>query len=268
MLGKLLKQEFSATARYFIPLYGLILILTPLFSIMFRFMKEYDVESQVISLLASIALFGIFGFVFLVIATFIATLILIIIRFYKTTATSEAYLTFTLPVKTYQIVLSKTITAFAWEFLAAVIAVTSIVMMFCISGFATPSEILNGLRELFDYSLFNMNGEQFFTLSLILLSSITGVISSIMKVYCSIAIGQLFRNHRVLISIGIYFAIYFALQFVSMIFSIGGILLLSRDSESLFINYTYIVAILQNTALSIAGFWITTWILKKHLNVM
>ena len=268
MLGKLLKQEFSATSRYFIPLYGLVLVLTPLFSIMFRFMKDYDVESQVISLLASIALFGIFGFVFLVIAIFIATLILIIIRFYKTTATSEAYLTFTLPVKTYQIVLSKTITAIAWEFIAAIVAVTSIVLMFCISGFATPSDILKGLREFFDYGLFSLDGEQVFTMSLMLITSITGVIASIMKVYCSIAIGQLFRSHRVLISRGMYFGIYFALQFISMILSIGGIMLLNNGSDNIFMNYTYIVAILQNTAVSIAGFWITTWIMKKHLNVM
>ena len=89
-----------------------------------------------------------------------------------------------------------------------------------------------------------------------------------MKVYCSIAIGQLFRNHRVLISIGMYFGIYFALQFISMILSIGGIMLLSNGSDNIFMNYTYIVAILQNTAVSIAGFWITTWIMKKHLNVM
>lgn len=267
MLGKLLKHEFNATARYFIPLYGLILILTPLFALMFRFMNEYDVEGQ-FTIMASLALFGVFGFAFLIIATFIATLILIIIRFYKTTATSEAYLTFTLPVKTYQVVLSKTIAAFIWEILAAIVALTSLVVMICLSGFAEPSEILRGFRDLFNQGLFHMDGEDAIMVFLMLVSSLTGVTASIMTVYCSVAIGQLFRNHRVLISIGIYFGIYFALQFISMIFMIGSIALLSSGSENLIMNYTYITSIIQNIAVSIAGFWITTWILKKHLNVM
>ena len=77
MLGKLLKQEFGATARYFIPLYGLILILTPLFALTFRMMSnmDMDIESAGLSVIASLAALGIFGYAFLIIAIFIATLI-------------------------------------------------------------------------------------------------------------------------------------------------------------------------------------------------
>ena len=91
MLGKLLKQEFGATARYFIPLYGIILVLTPLFALMMRMMQQLDMDSAGLNVLSGMAVFGILGYSFLIIAIFIATLILIVIRFYKTTATSEAY---------------------------------------------------------------------------------------------------------------------------------------------------------------------------------
>ncbi len=269
MLGKLLKQEFGATARYFIPLYGIILVLTPLFALMMRMMQQLDMDSVGLNMLSGMAVFGILGYSFLIIAIFIATLILIVIRFYKTTATSEAYLTFTLPVKTHQIIISKTLAAVVWEILAGIIAVFSVIVMFCLSGFITLSEMLDGLRSFLDSFLFHMNGSDYLTFSLILVSLITGVFASIMKVYCSIALGQLFRSHRILISIGLYFAIYFGLQIVSMILSVGGIMILQDDSYShSYFNFTYLVSILENIAVSAAGFIVTTYIMKKHLNVM
>lgn len=269
MLGKLLKQEFGATARYFIPLYGIILVLTPLLGLMTRLMLDTDTWSVAgTSFLAGFAVFGIFGFSFLVIAVFISTLILIVIRFYKTTATSEAYLTFTLPVKTWQIVSSKTIAAVVWEILAAIITVISLIVVFLISGFVEVSDLVSGIEELFDGLLHNMDGNEMLTLFLFLLSAFTGVVASIMKVYTSIAIGQLFRNHRVLISIGMYFAIYFALQFVSIFISIATLLAASDTFIDSYYNISYTISILQNTAVSVAGFWVTTWIMKKHLNVM
>ena len=76
MLGKLLKQEFGATARYFIPLYGIILVLTPLFALMMRMMQQLDMDSVGLNMLSGMAVFGILGYSFLIIAIFIATLIL------------------------------------------------------------------------------------------------------------------------------------------------------------------------------------------------
>lgn len=271
MLGKLIKHEFGATARYFIPLYGFILVLSPLFALMMRMVIDLDVDESAVglSLIASMAMFGIFGYAFLIIAVFIATLILIVIRFYKTTATSEAYLTFTLPVKTHQVVLSKTTAAVVWEILAFIIAVTSLIVMFCITGITSPSEILEGLRELFGNALFHMDGGDIYTISVMLLSALAGVIASVLKIYCAIAIGQLFRNHRVLISIGIYFAIHFSIQFISMFLSIGGILLMHDDTLSqAYYNLTYTISFIENVVIAGAGFWVTTWIMKKHLNVV
>lgn len=269
MLGKLLKQEFGATARYFIPLYGLILVLTPLFALTFRMMSDLDIDSAGLSVIASMTVFGILGYAFLIVAIFIATLILIVIRFYKTTATSEAYLTFTLPVKTYQIVLSKTLAAMVWEILAGIIAIFSVIVMFCVSGFVTFNEMMDGLRSLLDGLFIYMDSNDLLTASLILISILTGTVASIMKVYCAISLGQLFRNHRILISIGFYFAIYFSLQMISMFLSVGGIILVQGDSLSQsYYNFTYTLSILENIAVSVAGFWVTIFIMKKHLNVI
>lgn len=270
MLGKLLKQEFGATARSFIPLYGFILVLTPLFGLMTRVMIESGTDSVTgMSFLGSLAILGIFGFSFIIVAAFIATLILVVIRFYKTTATSEAYLTFTLPVKTWQIVLSKTAAAVVWEVLAAIIAVASIIFMFIISGFVDLNDMIGSIEETFDLLFYNLDGNRILTMFLFLMAAFTGVIASIMKVYTAIAIGQLFRNHRVLISIGMYFAIQFALQFISIFISITMLLSLSDTyTYSIYQNISYTITIVQNIAVSVAGFWVTTWIMKKHLNVM
>lgn len=54
-----------------------------------------------------------------------------------------------------------------------------------------------------------------------------------------------------------------------MILSVGGIMILQDDSYShSYFNFTYLVSILENIAISAAGFIVTTYIMKKHLNVM
>ena len=115
----------------------------------------------------------------------------------------------------------------------------------------------------------DMDSNDLLTASLILISILTGTVASIMKVYCAISLGQLFRNHRILISIGFYFAIYFSLQMISMFLSVGGIILVQGDSLSQsYYNFTYTLSILENIAVSVAGFWVTIFIMKKHLNVI
>ena len=45
MLGKLIKHEFKDTMRLFLPMFGFIAVLTPIFSLMMSLGNNYDEET-------------------------------------------------------------------------------------------------------------------------------------------------------------------------------------------------------------------------------
>ena len=147
MLKKLIKHEFIAMARYFLPLYLFAIILTPVFSLIFRLGLDEN-AGPVTGIMSGL---GITGFIFTMVALFIASSIFIVIRFYRTTATSEAYLTFTLPAKPGQILCSKLLVASIWQLASFVVALIAILGMLLISGIFTPAQMSHGISMLFNY---------------------------------------------------------------------------------------------------------------------
>ena len=270
MLGKLFKHEFIATGRYFLPLYIFVIILTPIFSLIMRISDFAEKENA----LGFTMMYGLSmtGFIIMMIAIFIGTTILIILRYYKTTATSEAYLTFTLPVKTYQIILAKTLTAYIWEIVSGIIAFMSIFSMMLITGVLKLSDI----RDMVYFITTNFTSFTDYlsmgSMLLIIISILLGGLQGILRIYFSISIGQLFRNHRVLISIAAYFALYTILQVIGSVFMLP---MLFADTTALSdaamtkfsMNYSFIFSSIESIAIIVLCFLGTTYINKKHLNV-
>ena len=95
MLKKLIKHEFKDTMRLFIPMFGFIVVLTPIFSLMMSLGSQpYDENTA--DALSLVFGSGIIGYCLLLFGLLIVTQVLIAIRFYKTMTSQEAYLTFTL----------------------------------------------------------------------------------------------------------------------------------------------------------------------------
>ena len=113
MLKKLIKHEFKDTMRLFIPMFGFIVVLTPIFSLMMSLGSQpYDENTA--DALSLVFGSGIIGYCLLLFGLLIVTQVLIAIRFYKTMTSQEAYLTFTLPAKTGQLLLAKWLVSFVW----------------------------------------------------------------------------------------------------------------------------------------------------------
>lgn len=104
MLGKLMKYELRATARYFLPLYGAILVLSMLMGIR-GFGEDFGSILNII-LPSALAL----SFVGLS----VLTLIMVVKRFDSNLMGEEGYLMFTLPVPSSSLILSKLLTALIW----------------------------------------------------------------------------------------------------------------------------------------------------------
>ena len=144
MLKKLIKHEFKDTMRLFIPMFGFIVVLTPIFSLMMSFGSQpYDENTA--DALSLVFGSGIIGYCLLLFGLLIVTQVLIAIRFYKTMTSQEAYLTFTLPAKTGQLLFAKWLVSFVWYILACGIALISILIVVLIATPITLSEIIHGI---------------------------------------------------------------------------------------------------------------------------
>lgn len=270
MLGKFLKHEFKATARYFLVLYVFIIILTPLFSLAMRFADDLGTNYNGF-LPALMVGVGVTGYVVMMIGIFAATFVLVVLRFYKTTATSEAYLTFTLPVKPWHIVFSKMLTAFVWELATGALAILSIFCMMFISGVVTPAQVGNGISEYLLPFLNELGFESKLLIVIVIFSMIMGILSGIGRIYFAISLGQLFQEHRIMFSIGFYFLMYIVIQFLSTLIQLPFLFILSPDEasdpSSLYYSMIYLTSGIEGAILAFLCFFGSAMIYKKHLNV-
>lgn len=272
MLGKLIKHEFKATGRLFLLLYAFIVLLTPIFSLFFR-LADGDHPLQ-----ATVGGLSIFGYIIMCIAVFFATYIFIVMRYYKTIATSEAYLTFTLPVSTHQIIISKVLVSFVWSCASTLLFILSIISMTFISGIWTFEEAGEFLSELFE--LLSMQGVAPGALFWILtfLSLLVGVLLSCLQFLFSIAVGQLSKAHRVLMSVGIYFASYMAIQWITTLVTFPLMLMMpqeelietAQEMEVMYdmLNLTLGISLILSIIFGAVFYIVSARLLKKRLNVL
>jgi len=271
MLGKLMKHEFKALGRYFLPMFAFIAILTPIFSLIIRLT---DWDSDEYGIMQALSGLSIFGYIIMIYALLIAAYILIVIRFYRTTATSEAYLTFTLPATPNQILVSKWLTASIWQLFAFILMFISLIALVLICGLCTPAELVEYVGKFFEMVAtapeeIGLNMTFFILLPFM---SIIGILASTLQFYCCVMIGQLFNEHRILASIGTYVAMYLVQQVIATIVMIPvqfG-LMATMDSASEAANSVTIVFLVTIGLLAILGtvyYIVTSFIMKKKLNV-
>lgn len=260
MLGKLIKYEYKATMRTFIPLYIAILLV----AIVNRLFDERNVEIG----------FGISACILvgLFIALVVITLMVIIQRFNKNLLGDEGYLMLTLPVKSGYLITSKTFISIVWTIISGIVA--------CITCF-----ILIGTREMLNSLLTNfgeiwskidwqitVDNEQvnviFFLIAMLVLTALT-YIGFIFQIYLALAIGQLpkLAKYRSIVAFG-------AFCVISVVISI--IINAMVDIENRFIvnrfiaNSFVIESIYEDTCLLIICiilFQSIKSILDKHLNL-
>lgn len=257
MLKKLIKHEFKDTMRLFIPMFGFIVVLTPIFSLMMSLGSQpYDENTA--DALSLVFGSGIIGYCLLLFGLLIVTQVLIAIRFYKTMTSQEAYLTFTLPAKTGQLLLAKWLVSYVWYILACGIALISMLIVVLIATPITLSEIIHGIG----FVLQTINLSDF---SALVLLGIFILSFSILMMYLSIMIGQLVQTHRIALSIGAYLGLSQGLQIVISLLSIPFILIFPDVIDS--IHVVLLLFCLLYGALGVIFYLLTYLITAKKLNI-
>ena len=288
MLGKLIKYDFKALKKTLLPLCFGAVALSVFVTILMKLFYLYQDYSQNLSRVLDdifgtvLTLLLIFGFLGLVAAA-IVSWFLILKRYYQNLFKDDGYLTFTLPVKTSGILLSKLISSTIWSLITSLFAIVSIAIFVV---FGTSRQFIN--MDAID--TFSRIWEAYWSTPLLTLKDyiiiptiftilvLSSVVQNILLLFLAITLGnQVSRKHKILGSVGMYFVVN---TVASIIVSTAMILLTYAgleqiDNDSIFsitpgmdIVYIYLsVVIVISAALSVAYFFVNKYILKNHLNL-
>ncbi len=259
MLGKLLKYEFKATSRYFIPLMIAVLIMTPIT----KLIVNIDLFN---GMLAAIPVTFITGYVIILFAVAVVTMVVIVIRFYQNMVTSQGYLMHTLPVSASQHIISKMLVAVAWTIISTLIIVLSLLAFFFFP------DHMDLLKEGWGKFVYLFRKEVGVKEGILLIQfAVTGIISlfhNVLFIYVSIAIGQIISKHRILGGIVTAFVLNIATQFLSMLIIIPiGIMGADVNNPNIIIDWVMPSSIILTLVLTIIFFVVTNYILKRKLNL-
>ncbi len=262
MLGKLIKHEWKAVGKVLAIMHVALILM----AVIGKIMLSIDVLRKAWPMWSALLLL----YVLSVIAVGVGTHIYLAVRFYKNMYTDEGYLSFTLPVKPWEHIFSKTLVCSIWIFIDAVVIVASIIILVMYKGMGT--EFLQGWNEL----IAQLSAESMLGVWKVMQGVITVVLSVIsvpLTYYFSISIGQLFNSHKMLASVVTFFITINVLQVISTVISavfMIGTLEAVVDTEGLSLSiYDGMLSIgMVEQIVIVIGFWlITNYIMNKKLNL-
>ena len=201
MLLRLLKYDFRAMWKQFSLIWGAALAL----ALANRFSIFWDVDDHAIGLSdTTTSGITVFAFMSVITAMFVIAVIFVVNRFSKGLLGGEGYLMFTLPVRSWQLVLSKLICALVSWVGCVMVAFASLFIMIPFNWaelFQFPfwSDIFRGIMKHPDVLVLMTE------FCLVILSFVVLLIASM---YLAMAVGHLFSRHRRLISVAAFIGLY------------------------------------------------------------
>lgn len=202
------------------------------------------------------------------------TVMIVIRRFYSGLLKREGYLMFTLPVKPWQLVLSKALVACIVCMLSFLVAFFSIGCYvggnFFVALIELPGELLNAfIKSFIDDAVLTVNG----TLMVIevLALGLVAFLGCIVHFYLAMALGQLAKHHKVAFSVVAYVVLGTVMNFINLhycshAYRLMNILLDGNDSYAAMhlILWIPFVSIILELAVGFIG---TSYILDRKLNL-
>ena len=287
MLGKLLKYEFRATARIFLPMYAILLVMSAAARLLYGAQMD-NASGTLLNILTVAVTVAVIG---LLTAVAVVTVILICRRFWNNLLGREGYLTNVLPVTSAQHVWAKLIAAAVWTVLSAVACALALLMMLSrvaqLGTFAEFREAWGALWQMLGQQ--GLAGQSRLMLAELAVLALLSLLCSVLEIYAAMSIGQLASRHRTWAGIGAYFGIGIV---KSVLFSRLALLRVAHYSGALIgsalnievdahaaqvfgdvrtalpaINTELLWMLLLTLAVSAALFFLTQWLLKRRLNL-
>lgn len=212
MLGKLIKYDLMADWKKYATLYAATLLVSIMLFTTGK-IKENIHNNIILEIIEDM-----FGVVFttLIVAIGVAVVVLTVMRFYKNVVRDEGYLTHTLPVHTWEILVSKLISAYIWFLSAFVIG------SICIGiGMGEPFWLFDAFKELAETISEARGAEE---KSMIIQMMTTIMVSVILSpffimttAYFCFAVGNLSNSHKLGISVLTFFGVNIAENIIATI---------------------------------------------------
>ena len=272
MLGKLIYHDFKAAARQFIPLFLFVVLMTPLTRFSFWFSDFIQKRMpQYSSYLEVIPNTVIFSYVITMIVFSMATVLILVTHFYRSMVTREGYLTHTLPVTPLELIGAKTIVSVVWTMLSLIVAVLSVLALFTTTDGLTDfgKSIASSMKELhFQNQSIGMVIILFIE---ILMLTIAYIVFYYGKIYFCISIGQSLKDHKLLASFGLYFAVNALQRIISSFIMIFSTLFwelfdsMKPDQVLVYIALPFYILLFSGIAAILLAF--SNFMFKKHLNL-
>lgn len=241
MFWNLVRYEFKNVNKWYLALYGAVIILSALIGVQTQSLIKLPEKNLSVLLVFLSTVFG-----SLMVTLVISTIFLIIKRFKGSVYDRQGYLTLTLPVSEHQILSAKLLGAFVWSLASTVVFLFS---LYIIISMIQPDAFLSSFAE---YMLKNYTDN--FWLALI--SYIFNTLAGILCIYLSISIGQLFNEYRTALAVVAYIAIQIVLGFITLNLRID-------------FDYNWVLSfeIFKDLILSVGFYLGTYYILKNKVNL-
>lgn len=203
MTGRLIKYELRSSIKLMGVIWAALIVTSFLFSISINFMGNIMRSSSIASTLINLFQ-GITGMLYIAvfIATAAASVVIIIMRFYKGLLSDEGYLMHTLPVKPWQLITAKGVSALIIVCAIVIVSILSIMILAGTGSFGAIVEFCDLIRE-----MFREEPKVILVAAEFLVLAILSLLKSIYQIYASLSIGQLAGKHRILLSLGAYVGI-------------------------------------------------------------
>ena len=269
MFGKLLKYEFKSLGKWYLSLYAITGLLSLVIGFWVRtitYRAEHSsrfVEHGPATAEAWLLGITVFAFAIIIIGILISTFFLVVSRFYKNIYGRQGYLTMTLPVNSHQLILSKLSAALIWYFIATLVILLS---GFIIAGITLSQQIpsMSFLLNQVSVQINLLAGQHFIVLALSLISILIDTVMGILLGYFAISLGQLFKDHRVLLAVAFYVGLNFVLGIIQTMTSITS----TVNYEEVMVPIRQNPVLLVLNILMALGFYFGThFIMTKKLNL-
>ena len=269
MLGKLIKHEFKACSRYFLPIYVALLLIFLLNGFTLPKTSDSAISLIMIILLTSVTLLFIF-----------INLYVTIKRFASSIYGEEGYLTNTLPVTVNQLIASKAITILIYSFFSTIVLGIAILLLMLPNiskvNILNISHVLKDIMKVVNQSDINISLSIFnFTLVFII-----STISATIYIYFSISVAHLKQcvNHKYIYGFITYFIISAVQSGISNFIlnnTIGKTPTIPATSSPVmivnhlyhFVNSTFIISTAISLAFTIIGWIAINYMMKNKLNL-
>lgn len=265
MFAKLLKYEWKASSGILGILSLAALGVGVLGAVILRLITGLEVAEGIGGILMAVLTMTLIFLLLAVVAYAFGAEILLLYRFYKSKFTDEGYLTFTLPVNSRQIFLASFLNIGAWTLIAGLVVAGAMGMMVflgidweTLAGPGGLKEIMIFYEEM--YEVQDAAGQVWLSW----LSGVISFVSGIVTMMTCVTVGAVIaKKHKVLAAFGIYYGVSMITGVLSSVISMAVILSAQEYAADT-------IALLEmgiQLALAVTGFFLSTYLMEKKLNL-